>query len=77
MRRDKGGARDSFFLAPVVAVAVPVAAIAIIAVGSAVPTFVGFAVGLLVVAVIAHPVFVAMRVFPLVIFEMEVGAAVE
>jgi hypothetical protein len=64
------------FLAPVVALAIAIVAVAIIAIGSAISAFVAVAVGPFVVAVIAHPMLVAMGVFPLVVLEFEAGAAV-
>src|SRR5947208_3076879 len=57
-----------------VAVAIPIA-IAIIAVTATVPAFVAFAVRVLVVPFVAHPVREAAGVFPVIVLELEAASA--
>ena len=81
----KGGWKDpaallstlSPVVSVVVAVVVSIAAIALGIVGLAVSALVAFAVLVFVAALVAHPVLVAARIFPVVVLEFEAAAALD
>src|SRR5579871_1526058 len=58
-----------------VAVAAIITISTIVVKGAAVSALVAFAIGLLVLALAAHPVLVAARVFPVVVLEVEAAAS--